>query len=141
MSYAYSWALQRALAAALRAHPVIVAEAGGVVVDAAPKAAEAPGAFVLIGEETVRPWGDADGAGAEHRVVIAAVADDPSFARLKRLAAAVAVAALAPPPLETGRLALAAFVDGATRTAPELGRRRIDQRFRFLIEPTPAAAP
>lgn len=133
MSYAFAWPLQQALYAALTADPAVQALAGGRVLDAAPHADEAGlSAHVLIGEETVEPWSTATDDGAAHVVTLSVAGPEQGFGALKRLAGAVSAAALGPLAPSRGRIVDARFLGAkAQRTA---GWRRVDLRFRYLIE-------
>lgn len=137
MTYAFSWALQQALFAALRDHPDVAALAGGRVHDEAPHAAEgalASGPVILLGDESVEPWGAANDAGAAHAVQIAVVSADRGFGALKRLAGAVCEVALGPLALSRGRVVNASFLGGRTSRIEGAGLRRIDLRFRIAVE-------
>ena len=139
MTYAYGWALQRAVHAALRAHPDIAALVGGRVHDEPPhrssgSAEEAAAPYVVIGEETVAPWDTATEAGAAHEIVVCAVAAEPGFATVKRIAAAVCDALLGGLAPERGRVVSARFLGGRTARALRGATRRIDMRFRIVIE-------
>lgn len=137
MTYAFSWPLQQALYAALGDQPTIAAEADGGVHDAPPHAETLgpdPAPFLLIGDETVEAWGDADAPGAAHVLTISVISGEAGFGRLKRIAGAVCDAALGPLSLSRGRVALARFLGARTRVIARAGLRRIDLRFRFAIE-------
>lgn len=137
MTYAFGWALQKALHAALTANPELAALVGDRIYDAPPHraAAEAPDApYVLIGDETVAPWSTATEQGATHEIAISAVGAEPGFATVKRVAAAVCDALLGPLSPERGRVVSACFLGGRTRRARRGPVRRIDMRFRIAIE-------
>ncbi|TVQ55948.1 MAG: DUF3168 domain-containing protein [Rhodobacteraceae bacterium] len=137
MSYAFAGAAQAALHAALTAHPEIAALATGGVHDEPPQGAAgraATGPYVLIGDEAVSPWGAGDLAGAAHAVEIAVVGAALGFAALKRIAAAVSDAALGPLSIQGARVVSARFLGARTRRGRE-GMRRIDLRFRLIVEP------
>jgi hypothetical protein len=136
VSFAFAWPLQQALFAALRAHPDIAAMAGGRVHDEPPHGAEgalADGPIVILGDESVEPWGTATDAGAAHAVQIAVVSAERGFGPLKRLAGAVCDVALGPLSLSRGRVVNQSFLGGRTSRA-EGGLRRIDLRFRIAVE-------
>jgi hypothetical protein len=135
VSCAFSWPLQQALFAALRAHPDVAALAAGGVHDAPPHAAEgAAGPYVLLGDETVEPWGAADAEGAAHLVQISAIGPDHGFGALKRLAAAVCDVGLGPLTLTRGRVVGAHFLGARARRVEAHGLRQIEMRLRIVIE-------
>lgn len=139
MTYAFSAALQASLHAALTAHPEVAALAVGGVHDEPPREAhgrDARGPYLLIGDETAQAWGAADTAGAAHTVEIAAVGTALGFSGLKQLAGAVCDVVLAPLPVAGGRVVSAAFLGARTRRG-RASARRIDLRFRLVIEPAP----
>jgi hypothetical protein len=142
MTAVFGWALQRALFEALRADPAISAFVGARIFDnpRATRDEANAGPTILIGEETVRPWGAADTAGAEHRVVVSLVAREGGFGALKQLSALVSDAVLAPMALARGRIVLARFIGIRARRTGSLGLRQVDLTFRIVIEddgPTP----
>jgi hypothetical protein len=137
MTFAFSWPLQKALFAALAADPAVGALAGPRIwdeADAAAVAAAGGGACVILGEETVEPWSTADDDGAAHVVTVAVVADGGGFGALKRLAGAVCDVALAPLALERGRVVSSRFLGGAARREAKGRSRRIELRFRIVVE-------
>lgn len=137
MSFACSWALQKALFAALAADPEVGALAGGRIWDegdAAAVVAAGGGPCVVLGDETVEPWSTASDDGAAHVVAISAVAETGGFGALKRLAGAICDVALAPLALERGRVVSSRFVGGRTRREEKGRVRRIELRFRIVIE-------
>jgi hypothetical protein len=137
MSFACSWALQKALFAALAADPEVGALAGGRIWDegdAAAVVAAGGGPCVVLGDETVEPWSTVSDDGAAHVVAISAVAETGGFGALKRLAGAICDVALAPLMLERGRVVSSRFVGGRTRREEKGRVRRIELRFRIVIE-------
>lgn len=129
----HSWALQRALHAALRADPAVAALSLGTIVDE-PLAALPEAPVVVLGEETVRPFDSAGATGAEHRIEIALVGRAHGFAALKQLAAAVLPVVLGPLPLPGARVVNAAFLGARARRDAGRGLRRIDITFRLVVE-------
>jgi hypothetical protein len=137
MTYAFSWSLQKALFAALAADPAVGALAGGRVWDegdAAAVAAAGDGPCVIVGDEAVEPWSSATDEGAAHVVTIAAFAESGGFGALKRLAGAVCDVVLGPMTLERGRVVSSRFVGGRTRREEKGRVRRVELRFRIVVE-------
>jgi hypothetical protein len=137
MTFACSWALQKALFAALAADPTVSAMAAGRVwdeADAAAVAGAAGGPWVVVGDETVEPWSTATDDGAAHVVEIGVAAEAGGFGALKRLAGAVCDVALAPLALERGRVVSSRFLGGRTRREEKGRVRRIELRFRIVVE-------
>jgi hypothetical protein len=140
MTYAFSWALQRAVFTALAADPSLRAIAAGRVYDEPPHGADlgaetAP--YVLIGEERVEPWSTATDRGAAHAIRVTVVAEPGGFGAAKRAAGAVCDRLLGALPLERGRVVNASFLGGRALREGD-GRRRIDLRFRIVVEDDPA---
>ncbi|MFN3616245.1 MAG: DUF3168 domain-containing protein [Rubrimonas sp.] len=135
MTCAFAWPLQQALFAALRSRPDVAALATGGVHDAPPHAGEgAPGPYVLLGDETVEPWGAADARGAAHLVQISVIGPDHGFAALKRLAAIVCDVGLGPLSLSRGRVVVSHFLGARARRVEAHGLRQIEMRLRIVIE-------
>jgi hypothetical protein len=138
MTYAFSWPLQRALRATLGAHAAVAEIAGDRIHDEPPHreaggaAVDAP--YVLIGEESAAAWSTATEMGAAHEIALSAVAAEPGFATVKRLAGAVCDAVLGPMALERGRIVSAQFLGARTARARRGSLRRVDMRFRILVE-------
>lgn len=89
---------------------------------------------MVLGDETVEPWSTASDDGAAHVVAISAVAETGGFGALKRLAGAICDVALAPLTLERGRIVSSRFLGGRTRREEKGRVRRIELRFRIVIE-------
>jgi hypothetical protein len=137
MSYVCSWALQKALYAALSADQAVGALAGSRIWDegdAAAVAAADGGPCVILGDETVEAWSTATDAGAVHVVTISAVAEAGGFGALKRLAGAVCDVLLGSIALERGRVVSSRFLGGRTRREEKGRVRRVDLRFRIVVE-------
>jgi hypothetical protein len=137
MTYACSWPLQKALFETLAGDPAVAALAGGRVWDegdAAAVVAADDGPCVILGDETVEPWSTATDEGSAHVVTIAVVAEAGGFGALKRLAGAVCDVILAPMTLERGRVVSSRFVGGRTRREEKGRARRVELRFRIVVE-------
>ena len=138
MTYAFGWPLQQGLHAALTAHAGVSAIAGGRVHDEPPHrdagTSDGDAPYVLIGEESAAPWSTASDEGAAHEIAISAVATEPGFATVKRLAGAICDAVLAPFALPRGRVVSARLLSARTARARRGSTRRIDMRFRIAIE-------
>ncbi len=136
MTMAFSAPLQRALYERLTTAPALSA-LGGRVFDEAPHrslaAADAP--YATIGDETVAPWETATERGAVHEAMVRLHAPARGFLALKALAAAVSDEIEANPPTpETGRVVSARFISARTAREADGALRRIDLRFRFVLE-------
>lgn len=137
MTYAFSWPLQQALFAALRADPTLGALVGARIYDEAPHAAALSpegGPWIVIGDEQVDAWSTATDRGAAHAVQISAVGAERGFGVLKRVASAICDVALGPLPLSRGSVVTANFLGGRTRRIEGAALRQIDLRFRIAIE-------
>ncbi len=137
MSMALSAALQGAVYAALVADPALVALVGSEVYDAPLPVGSSlpPGEFVTLGEEVVRPFGSVTSSGAVHDFVVSVHSTASGFGAAKAVAAAVsAVLVDAALPVSGGALVALRFVKAQAKrgVAPEL--RRIDMRFRAVVE-------
>jgi hypothetical protein len=135
MTYAFSWSLQQALFAALRADPALAALIGDRVYDAVPhRATQSDAPYVLIGDEQVAAWSTASDTGAVHEIAISAVSMAPGFAVAKEVAAAICNALDGPITLARGRIVSTQFLGGRTRRGRRGELRRVDMRFRIAIE-------
>ncbi|MGF1659372.1 MAG: DUF3168 domain-containing protein [Rubrimonas sp.] len=137
MSCAYSWPLQQALHGALSARPELSALVGGRIHDEAPADDALIGddaAWVLLGDEQVSPWATASDAGAAHIVTLSVISTHRGFAVAKQVAGAVCEVALGPLKLSRGRVVNAGFLGAKTRRLAAGPARRIDLRFRIVIE-------
>jgi hypothetical protein len=136
MTYAFAWALQRALYAALTTDGPLSGLLGGRVFDDPPHGAdfdEAAGPYALIGEERAEAWTTATEDGGVYAVEIAVIAPKGGFAPAKRAAGRISEVALGPIALEAGRVVSARFLGARALRRPQ-GGRRVDLRFRFVIE-------
>ncbi len=139
MTYAFGWALQQGVFAALSAHPDIAALVADRIHDEPPHrgeldAATAAAPYLLLGEETVAPWDTASDRGAAHDLSISAVSSEPGFATVKRIAAAVCDALDGEIALARGRVAAVRFLGARTARGRRGQARRIDMRFRVIVE-------
>lgn len=140
MTYALAWALQQGLYQLLTTDAACVSVFGGRVYDAAPPFgpdAEAEGVYLTLGEEEARDWSTGSDTGAEHLVRLDVHAPRQSYGEAKAAAAAVSDAVLSGTmTLPRGRQINARFVDAKTGR-DEAGRlRRIEMRFRIVLEDT-----
>ncbi|HUF56380.1 MAG TPA: DUF3168 domain-containing protein [Thermohalobaculum sp.] len=138
MTYALSWPLQRAIYDTLAADPTLTALLGGRIYDAPPpfEADAAPDAiWVTLGDERVDDWSTKDSSGAVHMLAIAVHAPQRGFGEAKDVAGVISDvltgAALAP---ERGRVVHVGFVSGRTRRSDNDLMRRVELRFRVLVE-------
>ncbi len=138
MTYALSWPLQRAIFDALTADPTVTALAGDRIYDAPPpfEADAAPDApWVTLGDERVDDWSTKDSTGAVHMLTVAVHAPKRGFGEAKEIAGAICdaltAAALAP---TRGRVVHVGFVSGRTRRSDNDLMRRVELRFRVLVE-------
>ena len=138
MTYALSWPLQQALYALLATDGEITTLAPGGVFDEPPHEvdpAAAPGPYVVLGGETVEPWFDKTAQGAVHTLRLSVHGDAEGFSALKQIAGRLSDLLIdADPGLSRGRVVNANFAAGATAKADQGRRRRIDLRFRFVVE-------
>lgn len=138
MTYALSWPLQQGIFQLLSTDADVAALTGGRIFDAPPhQASEADpeGIYLTLGDETVRDWSTATDHGAVHLVSITVHAPRRGFAEAKQVAGAVSDALLnGAIALSRGRVVLARFVEARTRRQENGALRRIEMRFRILVE-------
>jgi hypothetical protein len=138
MTYALAWPLQEAVYAALTASPEVAALSGGRIYDATPAAAgpaEDELHYVVLGDESVTDWSAADCAGAQHLLLISVYAAERSFSEAKRLAGAISERLCTGPlPMSRGRVVSTFFAAARTRREERDRVRRIELRFRVLVE-------
>ncbi|MEM6487345.1 MAG: DUF3168 domain-containing protein, partial [Pseudomonadota bacterium] len=97
-------------------------------------AASAP-PYAVIGDESVQDFSSQDRGGAAHTLGISVFASERSFAQAKQLAGAISDALTgAAPALARGRVVHVHFVSARTRREERDRLRRIDLRFRVLVE-------
>ena len=140
MTYALAWPLQKAVFERLSADPAVSAAVGGRIHDGAPqqKAAGADeGLYLILGDDQAVDWSSAERAGAGHLVGISVIAPKRSFAEAKAVAGAISDVLLgAPLALERGQAVLVSFQSARTKREERDTLRRIDLRFRVLVEDT-----
>lgn len=136
MTFALSWPLQKAVYASLRADPEIAALVGDRVFDEPPQRDPGcdQGPLILIGDDAAEAWGAGADEGAAHVLDVAVVSSARGFAEAKRIAGAICDALRDPLPLERGRVVSTTFMTGRTARPQGGGVRRIDLRFRVVLE-------
>ena len=138
MTYALSWPLQEAVFGALSGAPAVTALVGDRIYDAPPpfEADDAPDVpWITLGDERVDDWSTKDGAGAVHLLSVAVHAPRRGFGEAKRIAGAVCDAlTISPLAPSRGRVVHVGFVSGRTRRNEEDAVRRVELRFRALVE-------
>lgn len=138
MTYALSWPLQEAVFTALSADTALAALVGDRIYDAPPPFAAdaAPDAlWVTIGDERVDDWSTKDGSGAVHLLTVAVHAPRRGFAEAKQVAGAVCEVLLTTPVMPArGQVVHVGFVSGRTRRSENDALRRVELRFRMLVE-------
>lgn len=143
MTYALSWPLQKAVFALVAGDPGIAALATGGVHDEPPHGADPggiDGPYIVLGDENVSAWSDASCDGAVHSLQISAIADNDGFAVLKQIGGRVSDLLIdAEPELDRGRVVSANFIGGLTRRIDQGRRRRLDLRFRIVVEDDPSS--
>lgn len=141
MTYALAWPLQQSIFAHLAADLGVSALLGGAIYDAPPHASDgADDVYAVLGDERVSPWADRDADGAAHEFTISIHAADRGFASAKQAAGAVCDALIdADLPLSRGVVVGVFFLGAATAREDQGASRRIDLRFRILVEDAPAA--
>ena len=138
MTYALSWPLQQAVYGAFTADPAITGIVGERIYDAPPPFAaddmpDAP--WITFGDERVDDWSTKDSAGAVHLLSVAVHAPRHGFADAKRIAGAVCDALTAAPLVPSrGRVVHVGFVSGRTKRSGADAMRRVELRFRVLVE-------
>lgn len=140
MTYALSWPLQQAVFGVLSADPILAGIVGDRIYDAPPpfETDQAPDSlWITLGDERVDDWSTKDSSGAVHVLTVAVHAPRRGFAEAKAAAGAVSDvllnAALAP---SRGQIVHVGFVSGRTRRSADDLMRRIEMRFRVLVEDT-----
>ena len=128
MSYAMSFALQKALYQRLSTDVALEALVGSDIYDALP-AGTPPDLYVVIGAEKVRDASDADGDGAIHDFTVSVLTERAGFLDAKRAAVAVCDALRAPLGLSRGRLLSLRFHKALAERVGSADRRRIDLIF------------
>lgn len=141
MTYALAWPLQEAIFARLTSDSAVSALLGDALYDAPEHASvSADGIYAILGDEIVSPRSDRDADGAIHQVTISIHAADRGFARAKQAAGAICDALIdADLPLSRGAVVGVFFLGASTAREDQGASRRIDLRFRILVEDFPAA--
>lgn len=140
MTYALAWPLQQAVFALLDGDAGVAAHLAGRIYDAPPPLtgeAAPEGLYAVIGDEEVADWSTKSDHGASHLITIAVNAPRAGFAEAKQAAGAISDALIdAQPTLARGHLVSLRFVDARTRREAEGEMRRIEMRFRAVLEDT-----
>ena len=138
MTYALSWPLQQAVFGSLTADATLASLVAGRIYDAPPpfEGDDAPDTpWITLGDERVDDWSTKDGSGAVHILTIAVHAPRRGFADAKRVAGAVSDALLATTLAPSrGHVVNVGFVSGRTRRSDNDLMRRVEMRFRVLVE-------
>lgn len=136
MTYALAAPLQAAVYERLSGDPAIVALVGTAVFDAAPQGTLPP-LYVAIGPEEARDRSDKTARAALHRFGVSIVSEAGGFHAAKVLAGAVEAALTEVPlTLVRGRVVAMSFERAEARRERNGKRRRIDMRFRALVDDT-----
>lgn len=137
MSYSMAAPLQAAVYGQLQASPALTALVGAAIFDAAPPGA-LPGTYVVLGPEEAQDRSDHCLAGAAHDFTVSVISDAAGFNTAKQAAAAITDALVgADLTLSRGRLIVLSFQRAKALRADRGTRRRVDLRFRALVEDTP----
>lgn len=136
MTYALAWPLQEAVYQRLSGDAGLAALVAGIY-DAAPhQVSEAgDGLYVTLGDEEVADWATASDRGAVHTLAISVHAPRRGFAEAKEVAGLISdLLGASDLVLSRGRLVQARFVSARTARAENDALRRIDLRFRMVLE-------
>ncbi len=136
MTMALSAPLQKALYERLTGAPEL-GFLDGRIYDAAPHRSGAGegGVFASLGDERVSPWNTSTDVGAAHEIEIRVYGPIRGFLPVKEAAAAIAALIETNPPTPTrGRIVTQQFLGAQTKREEQGAARRIDLRFRFVIE-------
>ena len=136
MTYALAAPLQQAVYSRLAGDPAIAALVGTAIFDAAPPG-PVPSLCVALGPEEVRDRSDKTGRAALHRFSISVISEAGGFHAAKAVAWAVEAALVAAPlTLSRGRVVALDFERAEARREPNGKRRRVDMRFRAMVDDT-----
>lgn len=136
MSYTMAAPLQSAVYGQLQADTALTALVGGAIFDAAPPGA-LPGTYVVLGPEEASDRSDHCVGGASHEFTVSVISDAAGFVTAKQAAAAISEALVgADLTLSRGRLITLTFQRAKALRADSGTRRRVDLRFRALVEDT-----
>lgn len=134
MSYGAAAALQLAVFQRLEQDLALQALVGTAIYDAAP-AGSVPGTYVSLGLEETRDRSDCTHKGAAHDFTVSVVTDTAGFQSAKAVAAAVSDCLVdAPLVLTRGRLISLSFRRSRATREAKGTMRKIDLRFRALVE-------
>ncbi len=138
MTYALSLPLQQAVFTALGGSAALAAFVADRIYDAPPHGDDPlsdEGPYLTIGDEKVEAWSSADQGGAAHEIDISVHTQNQGFAEAKEIGGVVSdIVEGMSGPLTRGRIVLARFIAARTKRTGQGGGRRVDLRFRFLIE-------
>lgn len=134
MSYGVAGALQTAVYQALVADAGLSALVGSNIFDTAPPG-PVPVLYVSLGDEEVRDLSDKTGAGASHEFTISVVSETAGFLAAKEVATAISdILTGSSLTLSRGRIIALNFLRARARRVQDGAVRRIDLRFRALVE-------
>ncbi|WP_193141640.1 MULTISPECIES: DUF3168 domain-containing protein [unclassified Meridianimarinicoccus] len=138
MSYTTAPALQAAIYGHLTADAALAALVGPAIFDAPPDEGALPATYVLLGDEEARDRSDKGARATMYRLTLSVVTDAAGFHRAKQVAAAVDAALTgATLNLGSGHLVAMTFERARARRTRNASGRRIDLRFRALVDETP----
>ena len=130
-------ALQAAVYARLAGDAAVGAAVGTAVYDAVPPGPQPPPTYVAIGPEEARDRSDKTGRAALHRFSISVISEAGGFHAAKAVAGAVEAALVTTPlTLSRGRVVALDFERAEARREPNGKRRRVDMRFRAMVDDT-----
>ena len=133
----FSASLQRAVLTRLEADSEVAALTEGHVYDALPPG-ELPILYVIFGTETVRDRSDMTSIAAVHEFDLSVITSLSGFQSAKTLASYMCTALLTKPlSLADGHLIALNFQGAVSKRQSTGGGRRIDLKFRALIEQKP----
>ncbi len=134
---AFSAGLQAKVYQRLVADPELGLLVGGAVYDAPPPLAadQLSPDFVLLGEESVRPFNTKTSAGTVHEFAVSIHSGRDGFEFVKRVAAAICDALVdAPLALNAGTLVSLQFLRASAERGPAPEKRRVSLRFRAVVD-------
>lgn len=134
MTYALAAPLQQAIFARLASDPALGALVGTAIFDAAP-AGPVPPLYIALGPEEVRDRSDKTSRAALHRFSVSVVSEGGGFHTAKSVAGAVEAAlTTAPIALSRGHIVALDFERAEARREQNGKRRRVDLRFRAMVD-------
>ena len=137
MSYAASAELQQSIYQILTGYAPLGAVIGDQIFDADPQpdAGAGPDLYVLIGEEQAVDRSSKTHRGIEHRPVISVHSNEAGYARAKQTAALICEALeKTEPSVVSGTVVFCTFASARARRMRNSEQRRIELRFRTLID-------